>query len=318
MEKDKLSKTEYDIIQFQLVTKSIEYCKRFMELNGGGKNKSIPDKVTNSINQLTELRLFNSLNYKELSTVKNKYQSEIESSDSLHSSMRVYKKLRSFFPNMMIMSYKDFNDIMETYDLTNVRSDYFTGSIPSENINDLSNYMDMLSSLNSSDYPGLNRIINSISHKLTSSSCYYVDKIEYTPNPLFKKEFNFIIDNLTKRNRVIPISLAEYVVNKLSEFIGISKEEATEFYKSIVRSHFNMSSSCLRSSNIFIACPKEMTISCVTRNEKVLENNIRSSKIARDPIANIYTPIGMGIITSWGKESHDEVLVRYKTELGIL
>lgn len=246
---------------------------------------------------LISLNLTNSLNYNRINKLIGE-ENLVDKSDR-----RFYDIIKSKFPNSILIPISKFIELEEKYDLVVSKLENFIGFIPDENLTDIVNY-------NSIIYKGMFK--DQTLHSLLNENVYYIKEMCISNDIVWRKELNKIFNKIsrypfcsTSSEQLIKECLRDLVPEKLldkvtkvlnrSILIDLKYETATEH-------------------DLFISCSKELVKGYSNEvNQKALDSVYEARKLASyDPIVFQITPIGILIITMWGKESEDEIVNLYE------
>lgn len=234
------------------------------------------DKIEEKYNKLVKLGLSNSVNARELKTII-VYNKSIIKAQNL---IKYIKKVNSILnKNSYLISFEQFEQICQKYNLVYNLLENYTGVIPEENIIQLENISDKISKI-----PNINENIYLVNEvNITSDGEDFANwmkgkRILYLPS-LVRLKFYDQIWNSDVNTDYPDCPIVEH--NALN-FIKASKLTNTTFLIAAPESHFK-------------------------DNFKITIN--------KDPIVFQICPYGCLIHSVWGEEANDVVLERYRKTL---
>ena len=255
-----------------------EYFKNEVE-----KSNSSPlslDKIKEKYYKLVKLGLSNSINAQELKTIIDNQTFYNESIIKAQNLIEYIKKVNSILnKNSYLISFEQFEQICQKYNLTYNLLENYTGVIPEENIIQLENISDKISEI-----PNINEnfyLVNEV--KVTNRSEGFADwikdkRILYLPSLIYLKSGDQIWNSDIRRDYSDCPTVAFNALN----YVKASKLNNTTFLIAAPESHFK-------------------------DNFKITIN--------KDPIVFQICPYGCLIHSVWGEEANDVVLERYRRTL---
>lgn len=285
-----------DELAMLILTYAANY-EKLMTDNSDEPNKdSNIDLLKSQRESLTSLRLTNSLNYNRITKLIGK-EDIVNKSDK-----RFYDIIKSKLPNNLLIPINKFIELEEKYDLVVSKLENFTGFIPDENLTDIVNYNNNLNA-------GMFK--DQTSHTLLNERVIYISKTKISNDIVWRKELSHVISKLSRYpfystttkqlvrsclKDLVPRKFLDKVTNILSDsiLIDLEPERINEY-------------------NLFISCPRELIKGYNNGIDQMsLDSIYEAKKIAdKDPIVFQVTPVGILIVTMWGKESRDEILKLY-------
>lgn len=261
-----------------IVNMMAEYFKQEVE-----KSNSSPlslDKIEEKYNKLVKLGLSNSVNARELKTIIDNQIAYNESIIKAQNLIEYIKKVNSILnKNSYLISFEQFEQLCQKYNLVYNLLENYTGVIPEENIIQLENISDKISKI-----PNINE------------NLYLVNEVSIDDDG---KDFaNWIKD---KRILYLPSLVRLRFGNQVwNSDISMDYPDCP-----IVRfDAFNfVKVSKLTNTTFLIAAP-----------ETHFEDNFKIT-INKDPIVFQICPYGCLIHSVWGEEANDVVLERYRKTL---
>ena len=261
-----------------IVNMMAEYFEQEVE-----KSNSSPlslDKIEERYNKLVKLGLSNSVNARELKTIIDNQTVYNESIIKARNLIEYIKKVNSILnKNSYLISFEQFEQVCQKYNLTYNLLENYTGVIPEENIIQLESISDKISRI-----PNINEDL------------YLVNEVNITSDG---KDFANWVEN--KRILYLPsLSWMHFKDQIFNSDISKDYPDCPEVrYKNLnyVRA------SKLTNSTFLIAAP-----------ESYFEDNFKIT-INKDPIVFQICPYGCLIHSVWGEEANDVVLERYRKTL---
>lgn len=238
------------------------------------------DKVKEKYHTLVKLGLSNSVNARELKTILNNQIAFNESVIKAQNLIEYIKKVNSILnKNSYLISFEQFEQICQKYNLVYNLLENYTGVIPEENIIQLENISNKIS-----------RILD------INEDLYSVNEVEIASDG--EAFFNWIED---KRLLYLP-SLSRMHFGDQILHSDISKDYPdcpTVSYKNL---NF-VRATKLTNTTFLIAAPKSY-----------FKNDLKIT-VNKDPIVFQICPYGCLIHSVWGEEANDVVLERYRKTL---
>ena len=255
-----------------------EYFKQEVE-----KSNSSPlslDKVKEKYNKLVKLGLSNSVNARELKTIIDNQIVYNESIVKAQNLIEYIKKINSILnKNSYLISFEQFKQVCQKYNLVYNLLENYTGVIPEENIIQLENISDKISKI-----PDINKDL------------YLVNEVNIASDG---EDFA----NWMKDKRILYLPSLPYL--KFGDQIWNS--DISIDYPDCPTVRFDtlnfIKASKLTNTTFLIAAP-----------ESHFKDNFKIT-INKDPIVFQFCPYGYLIHSVWGEETNDVVLERYRKTL---
>lgn len=238
------------------------------------------DKVEEKYNTLVKLGLSNSANARELKTILDNQTTFNESVIKAQNLIEYIKKVNSILDkNSYLISFEQFNQICQKYNLVYNVLENYTGVIPEENIiqlDNISNKISRISNINEDLY--LINEVNIASDGEAFSNWVKDKRLLYLPS-LSRMHFG---GEIWYSDIAIDYPDCPTVTYKSLNFVKASKLTNTTF---------------------LIAAP-----------ESYFKNDFKIT-VNKDPIVFQICPYGCLIHSVWGEEANDVVLERYRKTL---
>lgn len=256
------------------------------------------EQLSNELLRLHSLGLENTKNYKAINRRVKLLKQAMRDTIKARKLIDFTKELRACFgESTLLISYSQFEKVLDKYKLTWDLLSNYTGAIPNKNILEIANIKNNISEFKYDLNVGNDRWLWKVK-KCVNNTVFNSDKTDY----LFKLFTKWV----SSKNGFIFSSCKAYPSYEsclyLGSLINVNPDIPKQIkeYPRIFRIYIQ--GTPIKADDMFIACPPD----------QLKKQSIEFTKEAVDPIVFQFSPYGIVIHSMWGEEAEDKIFEEYK------